>query len=320
MAVRSPLYFSGGNLIELSSGEINEWRQKAIYQYSLDPTAVLTVVANSGALIDAMSDTRTQAGAASQSASAFVYASGTAEPSTVTVSYDKVNLAYTASGSVGQTTDTGTSFPVYYDNDTGAIRAMNLTDFLDTFIYPSIITMADSTESSDTAGTYTVTTSATAASNYTKVSADDTPIFTDTRADTSAYSAAGIPETLDQPTTVTNYYLHRRNGSDLTPTRTPVSIDGSNNIQVFSTSTLADLLGDWLRYTAAHDTSGYKLSYNIGTSGSGSVRGSTMTDTKLDGAGLFAQLQVNIDDYRSQEFPNGTAQNIILYNLRIHYS
>ena len=320
MAVRSPLYFSGGNLIELSSGEINEWRQKAIYQYSLDPTAVLTVVANSGALIDAMSDTRTQAGAASQSASAFVYASGTAEPSTVTVSYDKVNLAYTASGSVGQTTDTGTSFPVYYDNDTGAIRAMNLTDFLDTFIYPSIITMADSTESSDTAGTYTVTTSATAASNYTKVSADDTPIFTDTRADTSAYSAAGIPETLDQPTTVTNYYLHRRNGSDLTPTRTPVSIDGSNNIQVFSTSTLADLLGDWLRYTAAHDTSGYKLSYNIGTSGSGSVRGTTMTDTKLDGDGLYAQLQVNIDDYRSQEFPNGTAQNISLYNLRIHYS
>jgi hypothetical protein len=320
MAVRSPLYFSGGNLIELSSGEINEWRQKAIYQYSLDPTAVLTVVANSGALIDAMSDTRTQAGAASQSASAFVYASGTAEPSTVTVSYDKVNLAYTASGSVGQTTDTGTSFPVYYDNDTGAIRAMNLTDFLDTFIYPSIITMADSTESSDTAGTYTVTTSATAASNYTKVSADDTPIFTDTRADTSAYSAAGIPETLDQPTTVTNYYLHRRNGSDLTPTRTPVSIDGSNNIQVFSTSTLADLLGDWLRYTAAHDTSGYKLSYNIGTSGSGSVRGTTMTDTKLDGTGLYAQLQVNIDDYRSQEFPNGTAQNISLYNLRIHYS
>ena len=320
MAVRSPLYFSGGNLIELSSGEINEWRQKAIYQYSLDPTAVLTVVANSGALIDAMSDTRTQAGAASQSASAFVYASGTAEPSTVTVSYDKVNLAYTASGSVGQTTDTGTSFPVYYDNDTGAIRAMNLTDFLDTFIYPSIITMTDSTESSDTAGTYTVTTSATAASNYTKVSADDTPIFTDTRADTSAYSAAGIPETLDQPTTVTNYYLHRRNGSDLTPTRTPVSIDGSNNIQVFSTSTLADLLGDWLRYTAAHDTSGYKLSYNIGTSGSGSVRGTTMTDTKLDGTGLYAQLQVNIDDYRSQEFPNGTAQNISLYNLRIHYS
>jgi hypothetical protein len=320
MAVRSPLYVSGGNLISMSFGEIEEYRQKATFLYSQNPTAVLTVVANSGALIDAMSDTRTQAGAASQSASAFVYASGTAEPSTVTVSYDKVNLAYTASGSVGQTTDTGTSFPVYYDNSTGAIRAMNLTDFLDTFIYPSIITMSSSTESAATAGTYTVTTSATAASNYTKVSGDDTPIFTDTRADTGSYSAAGIPETLDQPTTITNYYLHRREGTDNTPSRIPLYINSSNNLQEFSASSINTLVGDWLRFTAAHDTSGYKLSYNIGTSGSGSVRGTTMTDTKLDGSGLFAQLQVNIDDYRSQEFPNGTAQNISLYNLRIHYS
>ena len=320
MAVRNPLYVSGGNLIAMSAGEIAEYRQKATFLYSQSPTAVLTVVSSSGALVDAMSDTRTQAGAASQSASAFVYASGTAEPSTVTVSYDKVNLAYTASGSVGQTTDTGTSFPVYYDSSTGAIRSMNLTDFLDTFIYPTIIDMTAATESAATAGTYTVTTSATAASNYTKVSGDDTAIFTDTRADTGSYAAAGIPETLDQPTTITNYYLHRRDGSDNTPSRIPLYINGSNNLQEFSSGDINTLVGDWLRFTAAHDTSGYKLSYNVGTSGSGAVRGSTMTDTKLDGAGLYAQLQVNIDDYRSQEFPNGTAQNISLYNLRIHYS
>jgi len=320
MAVRNPLYVSGGNLIAMSSGEIAEYRQKATFLYSQSPTAVLTVVSSSGALIDAMSDTRTQAGAASQSASAFVYASSTAEPSTVTVSYDKVNLAYTASGSVGQTTDTGTSFPVYYDSSTGAIRSMNLTDFLDTFIYPTIIDMTATTESAATAGTYTVTTSATAASNYTKVSGDDTAIFTDTRADTGSYAAAGIPETLDQPTTITNYYLHRRDGSDNTPSRIPLYINSSNNLQEFSASGINTLVGDWLRFTAAHDTSGYKISYNVGTSGSGAVRGSTMTDTKLDGSGLYAQLQVNIDDYRSQEFPNGTAQNISLYNLRIHYS
>lgn len=320
MAVRNPLYVSGGNLIAMSTGEIEQYRQKAIFLYSQSPTAVLTVVSSSGALIDAIDDTRTKAGAASQSASAFVYADSTAEPATVTVSYDKVNLAYTASGSVGQTTDTGTSFPVYYDNSTGAIRSMNLTDFLDTFIYPSIITMSSSTESAATAGTYTVTTSATAASNYTKVSGDDTAIFTDTRADTSAYSAAGIPETLDQPTTITNYYLHRRDGSDNTPSRIPLYINGSNNLQEFSSGDINTLVGDWLRFTAAHDTSGYKISYNVGASGNGSVRGSAMTDTKLDGSGLFQTLQVNIDDYRSQEFPNGTAQNISLNNLRIHYS
>ena len=28
-------------------------------------------------------------------------------------------------------------------------------------------------------------------------------------ADTSQYTAGGIGETLDQPTTITNYYLHR---------------------------------------------------------------------------------------------------------------
>ena len=318
MAVRNPLYVSGGNLVAMTFGEIEEYRQKATFLYSQSPTAVLTVVSSSGALIDAMSDTRTQAGSASQSASAFVYASGTAEPSTVTVSYDKVNLAYTASGSVGHTTDTGTTFPVYYDNSTGAIRSMNLTDFLDTFIYPTVITMTSSTESAATAGTYTVTTSSTAASNYTNVST--TAIFTDTRANTSLYSAAGIPETLDQPTTVTNYFLHRRDGTDNTPSRIPVYINSSNNLQEFAASDINTLVGDWLRFTAAHDTGGHKISYNIGTSGSGSVRGSTMTDTKLDGSGLYAQLQVNIDDYRSQEFPNGTAQNISLYNLRIHRS
>ena len=318
MTVRNPLYVSGGNLIAMSTGDIEQYRQKAIFLYSQAPSAVLTVVSGSGALISAIDDTRTKAGAASQSASAFVYADSTAEPATVTVSYDKVNLAYTSTGAINETADTGTSFPVYYDNSTGAIRSMNLTDFLDTFIYPAIINLSSSTESAATAGTYTVTTSATAASNYTQVSS--TAIFADTRANTGAYSAAGIPETLDQPSTITSYFLHRRDGTDNTPARIPLFVNSGNNLQEFSASDINTLVGDWLRFTAAHDTSGYKISYNIGASGNGAVRGSAMTDTKLDGSGLFQTLQVNIDDYRSQEFPNGTAQNISLNNLRIHYS
>ena len=315
MTVRNPLYVSGGNLIAMSTGDIEQYRQKAIFLYSQAPSAVLTVVSGSGALISAIDDTRTKAGAASQSASAFVYADSTAEPATVTVSYDKVNLAYTSTGAINETADTGTSFPVYYDNDTNAIRSMNLTDFLDTFIYPAIINLSSSTESAATAGTYTVTTSATAASNYTQVSS--TAIFADTRANTGAYSAAGIPESLDQPTTVTSYYLHRRIGTVIVPDKTPLFIDGSNNLKEFDKDAAATLLGNHLRHEAANSTSGNKLSYNVGTSGAGAVRGSTMTNTKLDGAGNYQTLQVNIDDYRSQEFPNGTAQNIAAYNLRI---
>ena len=318
MAVVEPLYFSGGNLVAMSAAQRDQYIQKMIFIYGQNPTAVLSVVSSSGANIDAMSDTRTQAGAASQSASAFVYASGTAEPSTVTVSFDKINFAYTAEGSIGHTTDTGTTFPVYYDNSTGSIRAMSQTDINDTFVNNAIVKLSNSVESSLTAGTYSITTSASAASNYTKVSSDDTAVFIDTRADTSAYSAAGIPETLDQPTTITQYYLHRRNAVDPgTPDVAPVFIDSGNNLREFDKDALGTLLGNSLRHQAAYSTSGYKISYSVGTSGSGSVRGSTMTDTKLDGSGLFAQLQVNIDDYRSQEFPNGTAQNINLYNLRI---
>ncbi len=319
MATREPLYFAGGNLVRMSATQRDQWIQKMIFKYGSSPTVVLTVVSSSGALIDAMSDTRTQAGAASQSASAFVYASGTAEPSTVTVSYDKINLAYTSEGSIGHETDGGKTFPVYYDNSTGAIRAMNLTDILDTFVNSAIVKMINGTESSETAGTYTITTSATAASNYTQVSS--TAVFGDTRANTSLYSAAGIPETLDQPQTITSYFLHRRDAVDPgAPDVTPLYIDSNNNLREYDQDALSTLLGNTLRHQAAYSTTGYKIGYAVGTSGSGAVRGSTMTDTKLDGSGLFAQLQVNIDDYRSQEFPNGTAQNINLYNLRISRS
>ena len=102
MAVREPLYFLNGNLTAMSSGEVAQWRQKMQFVYSQNPTAVLTQVANSGANIAAMSDTRTQAGATGQDATNFDLVAETADVATVTVAFDKINLAYTASGSVGQ--------------------------------------------------------------------------------------------------------------------------------------------------------------------------------------------------------------------------
>ena len=312
MASRNLLYVDDNNdLVEMSSAEMLELQKRMIYAYSVAPTAVLTQVSGSGANIDAMSDTRKQAGATSQSSTAFVAEGSTAEPGTVTVSYDKVNLAYTTSG-VGQVTDTGTSFPVYYDGD-GSIHCCSLADLKDTLIYDCIDMLVSGTESATTAGTYTITDSSTAASNYTNVST--TAVFTDTRADTSAYSAAGIPETLDQPSTITNYYLHERDGEANTPSRLPVVISGDNDLQQMSVATVDDLLGDWLRYTAANDGDGYKIVYTVATSG-GNTRGTAMVDTRLDGAGNYQTLQSG-DDYRSQEFPNGSQGTITTYNLRI---
>jgi hypothetical protein len=90
-------------------------------------------------------------------------------------------------------------------------------------------------------------------------------------------------------------------------------------LQQFAASNINALLGNWLKFTAAHSSDGFKVLYTVGTSGSGNVRGSTMTDTKLNGNGNYQQRQVG-DDYRSQEFPNGTAATISSFNLRINKS
>ena len=317
MTVRSPLYVDDNNdLVEMTAAEVVEVQARAIYHYSTSPTAVITQVASSGANITAMDDTRTSAGATSQSSTAFVAEGTTAEPGTVTVTYDKINLAYTASGSVGETSDTGTTFPVFYDNNTSTIQAMSLGDMQDTFLHPAIDLMITAAESANTAGTYTITDAASAASGYTKVSGDDTPVFINTIADVSLFTAAGIPETLDQPATVTSYYLHRRNGTTSTPSRLPLVIDGDNNLQQMGTSSIDSIIGNWLRKTAAHSSDGYKITYDANTSG-GATRGTAMVNTKLDGAGNYLTLQVS-DDYRSQEMPNGSAATITTYNLRIN--
>ena len=310
MTARSPLWFNSGNLQEMTAGEIVEWQAAAIFVYASGPTAVLTVSSSSAGDLAAMSDTRKKAGATSQSASAFVAEGTTAEPGTVTVSYDRVDNTYTTSG-VGQTADNGITMPVYYDGS-GSIVAMNLADFKDTFVEPAIDLMIASSESNNTGGTYTVTTSSSAASGYTNVST--TAIFTDTRADTSLYTAGGIPETLDQPETITNYFLHRRNGADSTPSRNLLLIDGDANLIEGATATMKSLIGNWIRFDTAN-TSGQKIVYTMATSG-GATRGTAIVDTRLNGNGNYTRRQVG-DDYRSQEFPDGSAATITTYNLRI---
>ena len=61
MTARRPLYQSSGDLFEMTDGEITQWRTIAQFGYAANPTAVLTVVSNSGALIDGMTDSRLQA-------------------------------------------------------------------------------------------------------------------------------------------------------------------------------------------------------------------------------------------------------------------
>jgi hypothetical protein len=197
---------------------------------------------------------------------------------------------------------------------------MNLDDIKETFLHPAIDLLIASEESATTAGTYTVTTTATPAANYTLISS--TPIFVDTRADTNEYSADEIPETLDQPITITNYYLHRRNGTDTAPTKYPVFITSTNDIQVYTEETIDNLFKEWIRETASESPNTHKITYTIESSAgspAGITRGTAMVNTKLDGDDGYTQKPSPATYYFAQEFPNGSAVTIgSLYNLRIN--
>jgi len=306
MAVRQPLYYNGSNQIQaMTTAMVDEIVDQIVYQYSQNPSVTLSVVGSSGSL-SAMSDTRLQAGAASTSTTAFPSEATTAEPSVVTVSYDKITETR---ATVTPTTDTGKTWPVYY-NSSNQIQAMNLQDVKDTFLHPAIDLLTSGSTGTQQGGTYHITTSSSGA-----VSA--TAVFANTQADTSLYTAGGIGETLDQPTTLTSYYLHQLAGSDTSYTL-PLFVTGSDMLQSFPEATFESLMQEWIRYTAVSSTDGYSISYNIG--GSGNNRGSGMADTRLNGSGNYQTRFVNTDDYRAQEFPNGTATTINTYYLKINKS
>ena len=71
-----------------------------------------------------------------------------------------------------------------------------------------------------------------------------------------------------------------------------------------------------IRYVAAN-VEGYRLSYSI--NGSGSTCGTAMTDTRLEGgAGVYQTLGAGGDDYRAQEFPDGSSTIISTYELKVN--
>ena len=308
MAVRSPLKNDSGNLKEMSSAEVDQVVDQIIYQYSLNPGVSLSVV-GSGGNLSSINDTRLEAGAVSSTSSSFPNEATTDEPGTVTVAYQRISQTI---ASVSPTSDTGKLWPAYYTSS-GHIQAMSLQDVKDTFLHPAIDLLSSASTSSQQAGTYTLATS-TSLAGSTLVSS--TPIFVDTRADTSAYSQSTIGDhALDNPTTITSYYLHRVNGTDNAYV-SPMFVNASNNIQEYATATWESLVQEWIRYTAASSSDGYKITYSLGSSGSGNTRGTAIVNTILNGTGNYQTRQVG-DDYRAQEFPNGTPTTANTYNLRI---
>ena len=332
MTVRNPLFInSDGDLQEMTDAQVVLHQQKAIYQYSLDPSALLTVVANSGANMDAITDTRlttgtaaTSAGNSSSGVSAADFPTGSAGAlgNTTDVTFDKINFAYqsTSSGLSGVGPDGGdvrddrdrTGFPVFRNSD-GDIQAMTLADFQDTFLHPAIdlMVVADSSaDDSNVAGTYRIHT-ASSLTDFTEVSGSATPIFTDTTSTGFSHGSIGTSGTRQtgSASTVQDFFLMRRNGTDVdTSSFGLIGINSNGDIQEYSGHG-ATLLGNWLKHTAAQSADGFKITYAIGASVSGTQRGSSITNNQLNGS-VTSTTSVNGTDnsntYRAQIFPAGS--------------
>lgn len=315
MAVIRPITIDGsGNIIELTDTQINEIKARVMYLYGTDPSVTLTVPASGGNL-GGIFDNRKTAGASTTDVTDFDTAAETPNVSAVSQTYSSINLAAANTTASPDTNSIG--FPCFLNGTD--IQAMTLADMNDTFVYPVIDDLIDGT---DRPGTFRIHTANTLA-NHTLISS--TPVFTDTRADASAYTDTTIPEDVDQPITINNYYLFRTNGTGSTYTA-PVFITATDyHIQQYSITNFDALLLNCVRHVASEDTSGYKIRYRYnavqvaGTiaAGAGNDKGSAMVNSYLGGS-TYNTHQVNSDDYRTQEFPAGTVVTGNIYSLRIH--
>jgi hypothetical protein len=321
MAVRRPLYYDSGNLREMTDTQIAQIKARMFWSYVSNPSVALTVV-NSGGTLGTITDTRLQAGAVSTSASSTPTEEETAEPSIVNVAIARIQQTIASDPNPATTP---TQYPAYYTAD-GNVRAMNLQDMYDTFaievfdggwtaadgstVYPSLLD----------AEIYTIHTT-TSLTDYTAVPGPDgstiIPIFSDTRADVAAYDVNNIPEDQDQPTTIQNYYLLKKDVPALPALPSMVRVNTDGNVVAMTGAAIDTAIGAAIRYLIQAET-GYKIRYGYGVNGSGTGTpvGSAMTDSRLDGSGNYQTLFVGADDYRAQEFPDGSQQVINVYTLK----
>ena len=309
MAVRRPVYLNSGNIQEMDDTMFGALKNVFRYQFQSANPISLSVV-SSGGNLGTIVDTRMIAGESNTRTDRFATEAETDDVSQTSVSYSRISQNVGASGTLG--TDDGKRYFCYIDTNNN-IQAMTHQDMLDSIVRPVILELATGQNNATTAGTYFIDTTSALQGGQEVVSS--TPVFLDTRADVSAYTDSGIGETQDQPTTITSYYLKRNIISAPSMSVLPLQIRSDNDVQEFSVADVNTMANELMRHEVVASASTFKIRYNLG--GSGANKGSGMTDTRLNGTGNYQQRYVNTNDYRAQEFPNGTAVTIGTTFLKI---
>ena len=314
MAVVRPVYFNSGNIQRMDDTMFNSLKNKFRYEFQQASPITLSVVSSGGNLSGLpLTDTRMISGTATSNASRFPNEGETGEPTSVSVSFSRINQSVGSAPSI--TSDDGKRYFAYID-DNNDIKAMNYGDMLDTLVRPVIDELVSGSNTSNQAGTYFIDTTTSLSANQTLVSS--TPVFIDTKANLSAFSTGNIPSsgTMDNPTNANSYYLKKNTMSSPTLGAFPIKIRSDNDLQEFNHTDITNMANELIRNEVISSTGGYKIRYNIG--GSGTSKGSGMADTRLTGgSGNYQTRYVNTNDYRAVEFPDGTLNTINTYFLKI---
>ncbi len=322
MAEVIPLILDGSyNLKEMTSSQITAVQNRCRYLYGASPSVTLSRVSSSGNL-GTITDTRKKSGTAHVStgnqdtnddgAAEYVQEGSTGEPQTITVDYARISE--TRANTSASVDTNSIAFPIYQNG--GNIQAMTLTDVYDTFIYPAIDTITSSSQPQP--GTYYIHTG-TSLSGYSAVSTST--VFSDTRANLANFSnnsigTAGTTQDGGTPSTITNYYLLAANNITAPSMEQMLFIRNSDkNIEQYTQAEMDSWLENCMRH-AASEITGTKISYNF--NGSGVNQGSGMANTILNGSGNYQTRFVNANDYRSQEFPNGSQTTAATHRLKIN--
>jgi len=309
MAVRTPVYFDGTDIKQMSTAQVEKIYRKVKYLYSASTPITLDYVASGGNL-GGLIDTRKQAGTYTTHPS--VYATPSSPTSTISVTEDHVSeTRATATYSVVDSNNR--KFPCFLDGSND-VQAMTDSDFIDTFIKPALQTYLTTDTTSDSFGGIYHIQSASSYSGSTLVNA--TPIFVDTRANSGAYSGV-IPYTQDQPTNITSYYLHKKNDTDsLSEYDIPLHVyDGTGDAYTPDSATFNEVLQNMVRYCATFVDS-CRISYAL-VNDSDTVytkRGTGMVNTILNSQTVGIYF-AGADDYRTQYYPSGTAITANTYYL-----
>jgi len=316
---------------ETTLAEHNNMLGRIAYLYQQSQPITLSVVASNGNISPNMTDTRYKSGTAARNTSgawpavtSYPPESTTGEPELVVgTTYDKIS----------QTVSTPTSFtnsdyqslnikPIYRETD-GSLREMSYNQILAYFIDGVADAMVSTNTVSDAAGgSYFISTSS-SVSGATNLGT----VFVDTHANLSGYLASniGTAGTYQDVFTTTTYSLFRVDSaisSQSSGYRTPLVVDYSANrkntpagLRHMTYAEFDSLFEPLVRY-ALHSVAGYTLRYNI--NGSGTRQGTQIANRQMIGvSGAYTKYAATQDDYRAQEFPNGTlvVQNAFNLNL-----